>query len=112
MSLALATGADSPWPSLCTQVRIVNIGPPTSIHTWYEGYKLSPMKRFWLSDRMFVEDDRVVAPASIRGSNLRTDHRLLETGDARVGWIALDIGTGLTDKREVPGDGDYLIAIC
>jgi hypothetical protein len=73
-------------------LRIVNVGPPTSIHTWQAGFERSDGGHNYLSDRMLVEDENLAAPNNIRGKNLRRDYRLLETGETREGWIAFDVG--------------------
>ncbi len=73
-------------------LRIVNVGPQASIHTWQAGYK-SPNERHGivLTDGVLVEGSVGRVPESIRGDNLRGDYRVLTTGETRVGWIAFDV---------------------
>ncbi|MGO9798637.1 MAG: hypothetical protein ACLPQ0_04165 [Candidatus Binatus sp.] len=73
-------------------LKIVNLGPPTSIHTWYGGYKRSAGPGMALSDRAFLEEEDITPPSNIQSKNLIRDFRLLATGETREGWIAFDTG--------------------
>ncbi|MGO9449794.1 MAG: hypothetical protein ACLQDV_01930 [Candidatus Binataceae bacterium] len=75
-------------------VRITNLGPPTSIHTWQGGYRNPKGGNVYLSDRMLLEED-VAPPENIRAHNLRRDYRRLETGATHEGWIALPAGPAI-----------------
>ncbi len=83
-------------------LRIVNLGPPTSIPTWYASYdKVGEEGRMHVSDSAFVEDDQVEPPSNIRGTNLLRDYRRLETGETREGWVAFDIWPVSSDEDAV-----------
>lgn len=83
----------SPAGRLFVGMQIVNLGPPTSIHTWQAGFEKSDGGHVYLSDRMLVEDEDIAVPGNIRGNNLRHDYRLFATGETREGWIAFDVGS-------------------
>jgi hypothetical protein len=93
-----------------TGIEIVNLGPPTSIHTWQAGFKKAePGGRTWLSDRMLVEEEDIEPPSNIRGKNLRRDYRMLATGETRAGWIAFDVGEGLSIAEQSSLMGTVLL---
>jgi hypothetical protein len=72
-------------------LRIANVGPDNSIHTWQVSFVNKNGGRSTLSD-YFLLDDGLVVPDGIRGCNLHHDIRKLETGDTKEGWIAIDVG--------------------
>jgi hypothetical protein len=74
-------------------LRIVNVGPQSSIHTWQVSYNKSGQTgRTHLADGMLVTGEIGNLPDLIRGQNLHGDIRLLATGETREGWIAFDVG--------------------
>jgi hypothetical protein len=78
---------------LFISLRIVNLGPPTSINTWQAGYKKGGQGRNHLNERFFLESDEISeVPENIHGQNLKRDYRRFETGETREGWIAFDVG--------------------
>ncbi len=72
----------TPQGRLFVGMHIINVGPPTSIQTWRAVFQRSDGSQYYVSDRMFVEEDDVIAPGNIRGQNLRHDHRLRQRADS------------------------------
>jgi hypothetical protein len=72
-------------------LRIVNVGPQTSIHTWQIHYRNKGRGRGLAHGLLYGGETAPPSP-DIRGHNLRDDIRLLATGETREGWIAFDIG--------------------
>lgn len=97
--MALIPTGTQAFRRLFVSLRIVNLGQPTSIHTWQGSYSMNGVNTSHLSDRMFVEDQQVAPPKEIRGNNLRRDTRMLQTGETREGWIAFDVGQIRSDAE-------------
>jgi hypothetical protein len=76
---------------LFISIAIVNLGQPTSVHTWFVRHMFNDVNWNHLSNRMFVRDDEVTAPRDIKRNNWCLDSTLLETGETRFGWVAFDL---------------------
>ncbi len=97
----------SPNRLLFVGLKIVNVGPPTSIPIWFAGCE-SDGQRIAIADTAFVDADdqqnelfKIQVPSNIRGSNLLVDQRRLETGETRDGWLAFNVGTYVSEKNDV-----------
>jgi len=83
-------------------LRIVNVGPQTSIHTWQGGYRIHG-RGVIFSDQFFHRGECGNLPDLIRGNNLHDDIRLFSQGETREGWIAIPAGDNpdLHTTREI-----------
>jgi hypothetical protein len=87
---------------LFVQLRITNVGPPTSIHTWQGGFRNADGRYIGWAHDLFADDERIPIPKEMRGDNLIRDLRLFATGETREGWLARDIGLmALEDMRPI-----------
>ena len=72
-------------------LRVVNVGPQTSIHTWQGGYRIHG-RGISFSDQYFHRGEFGNLPDLIRGNNLHGDIRLFSQGETREGWVAIPAG--------------------
>jgi len=72
-------------------LRIVNVGPQTSIHTWQGGYRIHG-RGIGFADQFFHRGEFEKLPDLIGGSNLHDDIRLFSQGETREGWVAIPAG--------------------
>jgi hypothetical protein len=75
-------------------IRLSNVGPPASIHTWQAGYHTREGKRFALAHGLLFDGEPADLPDNIKGANLKEDRRMLASGETREGWIAFNMGDG------------------
>ncbi len=74
------------------QLRITNVGPPSSIHTWQGSYRKSDGSHVHWLHEFYVTDEQILQPKEIRGRNLIRDLDMFTTGETREGWVAINIG--------------------
>jgi len=90
VALPFETSAKTIAYHIFVSLRISNLGPPVSVHTWQAGYLTANGGRTWLVHGLLYEGERDGRPADVRGKNLRDDHAILATGESREGWIGFD----------------------
>jgi hypothetical protein len=78
---------DSPL-LLFVGLRLSNIGPPTSIHTWQGGYRVAG-KGVAFTEYYFRRGFVKRLPDEIHGNNLNGDMNLFAQGETREGWVAI-----------------------
>jgi hypothetical protein len=92
--ITVTANPTKPGNRVFIEIRITNIGPPTSLHGWQAVHKLPDgTKRVYLEGALVhLAESDFVQPMGIRGSNLCRDYRMFQTGETREGWIAFDVG--------------------
>jgi hypothetical protein len=80
-------GAESPL-LLFVGLRLSNVGPQTSIHTWQGGYRIAG-RGIAFTEHFFRRGSVLPLPDGIHGHNLNGDMSLFAQGETREGWVAI-----------------------